>query len=87
MLYQDKKYTEAIASFEKVNPADLREEQQADYYFQFGYCYFVKKKFAEALPLFQQVRLGNSKYVYPAGYYYAYICFELKEYDKALAAF
>ena len=87
LMFQDNRYSEAIAVFRLVSESELSPEEQAAFSFQYAYCLFVKKQFAEAMPLFKKAREGNGKYVYPAGYYYAYICFQLKEYDKALVAF
>lgn len=85
--YKNKRYTEAIDYFTKVNIDDLNNDQIYDYKFQLAYSYFTKKKFTEAKPLFYSVKDIQDKYFYPATYYYAFICFYTKDYDEALKNF
>lgn len=85
--YNNKQYQEAIDVFAKVNIKDLDNEQIYEYKFQLAYCYFTKKKFAEAKPMFFAVKEIKDKYYYPANYYYAFICFYTKDYDEALKSF
>ncbi|MBP6732959.1 MAG: tetratricopeptide repeat protein, partial [Chitinophagales bacterium] len=63
--YKNKRYTEAIDYFTKVNIDDLNNDQIYDYKFQLAYSYFTKKKFTEAKPLFYSVKDIQDKYFYP----------------------
>jgi TolA-binding protein len=85
--YQQKKYEAAIRWLEKVNPASLVEEEKVEYKFKIAYSYFSLEKYTEAKPYFEQVKGLQSKYGYPATYYYAYIAYLEKNYDVALQNF
>jgi tetratricopeptide (TPR) repeat protein len=87
LYYRKSKYTEALEFLTKVDTKDLTNTQLYEWRFQTGYCYFVKKKFAEAKPLFLGIKDINDKYFYPANYYYAFICFYTKDYNEALKSF
>jgi TolA-binding protein len=85
--YQNNNYTDAATYLAKVKVTDLSNEQIYDYKFELGYCYFLKKKFTEAKPLFASIKDIKDKYYYPANYYYAFICFYTKDYNEALKGF
>ena len=85
--YDNKRYSDAITYFSKVNIDDLDNEQIYEYRFQLGYCYFVRKKFTDAKPLLLSIKEIRDKYYYPANYYYAFICFYTKDYKDALKTF
>ncbi|MCS6935064.1 MAG: tetratricopeptide repeat protein [Chitinophagales bacterium] len=85
--YRNAQYSEATPWLEKVNVTDLNNRQVYEHRFMLGYCYFVKKKFEEARPLFSTVKDIPEKYYYPANYYYAFICFYQKDYAEALRSF
>lgn len=85
--FQSKKYTEATDWFARVKTDDLSESQVIEYKFDLAYCYFIKKKFDEAKPLFREIKGNKEKYFYPANYYYAFICFYQKNYTEAKKSF
>ena len=85
--FQNKKYTESTEWFAKVESADLSHTQLIEYKFDLAYSYFIKKKFEEAKPLFEEIKDDKEKYFYPANYYYAFICFYEKHYTQALKSF
>ncbi|MBL0308445.1 MAG: tetratricopeptide repeat protein [Bacteroidetes bacterium] len=85
--YSNRNYNEAVEYFTQVKTKDLDNNQLYEYRFQLGYCYFVKKKFTEAKPLFASIKEIKEKYYYPATYYYGFICFYNKDYDEALSSF
>lgn len=87
LFFQDKKYTQAIANFEKTHLEELQPEQQNEFRFMLGYSYFTKKKFDEAKPHFKPLLTADDKYFYPANYYYAFISFYTKDFDEALSSF
>src|SRR5258707_8311953 len=56
--------------------------------FHQGYCYFTKKQFDQALPLFNAIRqLPKDPNYIDANYYYGFISFYQKKYGDALTAF
>jgi len=83
--YNSKKYEKAIQYFEKVNPANLNEQQQLEVDFKLAYSYLNKKDFDKAAPLFNRIKGGKHKYTYAASYYAGYLEFRNGEYDAALA--
>ncbi|HEY0261568.1 MAG TPA: tetratricopeptide repeat protein, partial [Chitinophagales bacterium] len=85
--YKNNKYQEAIDKLAGLSPNEIPEKYQTEYKFQLGYCYFVKKKFDEAQPLFASIRNIKEKYYYPSNYYYAFISFYKNQYDEALKSF
>ena len=85
--FQNKKYTESAEWFSKVESEDLSHTQLIEYKFDLAYSYFIKKKFEEAKPLFEEIKDDKEKYFYPANYYYAFICFYEKNYTEALKSF
>ncbi len=85
--YQNNKYQECIDKMSVISESDIPEQYRDDYKFQLGYCYFVKKKFAEAKPLFGAIKERKEKYFYPSNYYYAFISFFEKDYNGALKSF
>jgi len=85
--YQNNNYTDAATYLAKVKVTDLSNDQIYDYKFELGYSYFTKKKFTEAKPLFASIKDIKDKYYYPANYYYAFICFYIKDYNEALKGF
>lgn len=85
--YMNNKYQECIDQLAKLSADEIPDKYRTDYKFQLGYCYFVKKKFDEAKPLFKSIKDIKEKYYYPSNYYYAFICFYRKEYNEALKSF
>ncbi len=85
--YQQKKYTDALTYLDQVDLNDLNNDQIYEYRFEKGYCYFIKKKFTEAKPLFASIKDIKEKYYYPSNYYYAFISFYNKDYNEALKTF
>jgi len=85
--YQNNKYQECIDKLGKLTVSDIPEMYRDDFQFQLGYCYFVKKRFDEAKPLFRAIKDKKEKYYYPSNYYYAFICFYQKNYKEALKSF
>lgn len=81
-------YFQALSLFEKANPRHLSDEEQGEMSFQRGYAYFYLQRFAEAKPLFEQVRMRKSDPHYAdAQYYYSFILFSEGNYGGALEGF
>jgi TolA-binding protein len=85
--YRKKRYKDAIASYEKVDPRDLNNNQLSEYYFKLGYCYFSKQKYEQAQKLFFEIKDVDNKYSAPATYYYAHIAYINKNYETAQKGF
>ncbi len=81
-------YSDALNYYERAGLDNLSNEEIADAKFEKAYCYFNLKQFAEAKPLFNEIhQLPSSKYYIPANYYYGFISYYDKQYNKALMAF
>jgi TolA-binding protein len=86
--FRQKDYTAALKSYEHADIDNLSNKDIADMKFHQGYCYFTKKQFDNALPLFNAIRqLPKDPNYIDANYYYGFICFYQKKYSEALAAF
>ncbi|MBS1659810.1 MAG: tetratricopeptide repeat protein, partial [Bacteroidetes bacterium] len=86
--FRQKDYTAALKAYEKADIDNLGNKDIADMKFHQGYCYFTKKQFDNALPLFNAIRqLPKDPNYIDANYYYGFICFYQKKYNDALAAF
>ena len=86
-LYQTKKYRKAIPYFEKTNRNMLDKEEQAEYFFKKGYCYFIKRDFDRASAAFYEIKDIQSDFSGPAIYYYGYIAYSSEKYETALSSF
>lgn len=85
--YNNRKYTNVVKSFEKVDHFNLETEQIIEMRFKLGYSYFYRKNFKEAKRHLKDIRNIPSEYYYPANYYYGYIAYYEKDYDEALTRF
>ena len=85
--YRKKKFKEAIAYYEKVDPSDLNNTQLSEYYFKFGYSYFSKQEYEKAQKLFFEIKDVDNKYAAPANYYYSHIAYLNKNYETAQKGF
>ncbi|MBK7434574.1 MAG: tetratricopeptide repeat protein [Chitinophagaceae bacterium] len=80
-------FSSAIDYYERAGIENLSNEQVADAKFEKAYSYFSLKQYQLAKPLFSEIaQLDDSKYFYPANYYYGYLCFSDREYAEALRA-
>lgn len=87
IYFNNKKFSQALTQYKKVDIYDLNIQQTSEFKFQIGYCYFYKQKFAEAKTYFEAVKSIKNKYYYPANYYYGYLSYLDKNYSEALAGF
>lgn len=86
-FYQRKNYNAALQYYEKTDPAKLSPEEQAEYHFKSGYCWFLKDDFSKARSAFSQVKDLPGKYSAPSQYYYSHIHYTQGNYETALAGF
>lgn len=81
-------FSNAIDYYVRAGLDNLSNEEIADAKFERAYCYFNLKEFAEAKPLFDEIRqLPDNKYYIPANYYFGFISFNDRQYKEALSAF
>ena len=81
-------FSNAINYYERTGLDNISNEEIADVKFEKAYCYFNLKNFDQAKPLFEEVtQLNDNNYFIPANYYYGFLCYKDKEYNKALSAF
>ena len=88
--YAKRDYDQVIEFMSKITWSelgDMNNEEITEAKFQLAYSYFVKKKFQQAMPLFQQIKGGSGEYYLPANYYYGLCCFFQKNYKEALKSF
>lgn len=85
--FANKKTSDALKWYEKVDKNDLSNEDLMLFKFNMAYTYFKKKKFAEAKPLFRAIKNAKNDYQEPASYYYGFISFFDKDYKEAKKSF
>ncbi len=86
--YRKQEYGNAHQYYQQTNIANLSNREIADMKFHQAYGYFVMQQFDKAKPLFNAIRqLPNDPNYLDANYYYAFISFNEKKYDEALAGF
>jgi tetratricopeptide (TPR) repeat protein len=86
-FYQRRNYNNALNYYEKVDYSKLSREDQAEYYFKRGYCYFLKGDFDKARFAFSQIKDQDNKYTTLALYYYSHINYTQGNYATALDGF
>lgn len=87
LLFDNKKYNEAIEYFKQVDLSTLSKAERDEYKFELGYSYFHTKKLDEAFRYFRETKDVQNKYYYPSNYYYGYISYTQKKFDEALRSF
>jgi tetratricopeptide (TPR) repeat protein len=86
-FYQSKSYGNALDYYEKADYLQLSKNEQAEYYFKSGYCYFMKDNLDKARYAFGEIKDIDTKYTAPALYYYSHINYQQKNYQTALDGF
>ncbi len=86
-FYQRKSYNNALEYYEKVDYSKLSREDQAEFHFKSGYCYFLKEDLVKARSAFNQIKDLDTKYTAPALYYYSHINYTQGNYETALEGF
>ena len=85
--FQQKKYKEAVAWFDKLHNLDIEEDDRNEFYFKRGYANFQEKNFTEARASFFEVKDTTSQYSSPSLYYFSHIAYQEKSYQIALEGF
>ncbi|HLO57357.1 MAG TPA: tetratricopeptide repeat protein [Bacteroidales bacterium] len=86
-FFQKKSYSNALIYYEQVDNTRLSKDDNAEYEFKRGYCYFVKEDYDKARMAFNEIKDLDTKYTAPALYYYAHINYTQGNYETALAGF
>lgn len=87
LLYLNKKYSDALEWFNKVDAYALNPDQRTEYQFKMGYSYFSEKKYEEARKYFFDIIEVGGEYNAPANYYYSHIAYLNENYQTALIGF
>ena len=86
--YRKQDFGNAQKYYGVTNIANLSNHEIADMKFHQAYGYFVMQQFDKAKPLFNSIRqLPKDPNYLDANYYYAFICFNEKNYPQALEGF
>ena len=83
MLFQNKKYRDALKQYEDIDEESLTEDEKAELYFKEGLSYYQINEIDKAGPLFYKSAFINSPYKDDARYYYAHIQYVNKKYEEA----
>jgi TolA-binding protein len=86
-FYQRKSYANALTYYQQVESQRLNPEDQAEYHFKTGYCYFLKEDFENARLAFNRIKDLDTKYTAPALYYYGHINYSQGNYETSLESF
>ena len=86
-LFQEKKYKEALAIYEKTDASSLSTDEAQQMQFNMGYAYFQSGELDTAMPLFHGLMMNEGKYKDQARYYYAHIQYVKQRYNEALDNF
>ena len=86
-LFQNKKYKEALAIYEKTDATSLSTDEAQQLQFNKGYSCFRLGDLEKALPLFHGLMMNEGKYKDSARYYYAHIQYVNERYGEALSSF
>jgi tetratricopeptide (TPR) repeat protein len=86
-FYQSKNYGNAQEYYQKTDYMQLSKNEQAEYNFKSGYCYFIKNDLDKARYEFGEIKDIDTKYTAPALYFYSHINYQQKNYQTALDGF
>ena len=86
-LFQNKKYKEALAIYEKTDGMSLTTDEAQQMQFNMGYAYFQSGDLDKVMPLFHGLMMNEGKYQDAARYYYAHIQYVKEKYTEALDNF
>ena len=86
-LFQEKKYKEALAIYEKTDASSLSNDEAQQMQFNMGYAYFQSGELDTAMPLFHGLMMNEGKYKDQARYYFAHIQYVKQRYNEALDNF
>lgn len=85
--FEQKKYSESLFFFGRVNQFRLNARERAEFNFCRAYAMLETGAYERALPIFRQLRMQTSPFKIDASYYYAYTNYLMKNFSAALAEF
>lgn len=83
MMFNSRKYRDAVKKYEAVDAECLTTDEKAEYYFKKGLSYYQTGAVDKAEPLFYKAAFMEGPYKDDARYYYAHIQYVNKKYDDA----
>lgn len=84
---ESKHYKQALKNFEEVKIKRLGRDQQPEYMFYRGYAYLMMGEYRKSLTFFNSLKQKDTPYTLASRYYYAFACYKIGDYDKALPEF
>jgi len=87
MMFNNRKYRDAVKKYEAVDDECLTSDEKAEYYFKKGLSYYQTGSLDKAEPLFYKAAFLDSPYKDDARYYYAHIQYINKKYEDAIFNF
>lgn len=87
LQFRNNSYRSALDAYNKVDDYDMNEEENAEFTFKKGYCYFKQEDYDKAAEAFYEIKEQQTKYTGPANYYYAHIMYVNGKYETALRDF
>jgi len=87
LLCEREKYKQSLKEFAQVDPKHLSRPHQTESYFYRGYANLQMSEIKAAMGCFDVLRKSESRFTLPSKYYYAYCCYSIKNYGKALPVF
>ena len=81
--FRKRKWEDVIDYLAELDPLDLSQKEQDEYYFKKGYAYFQIDEFDEAASTFYEIKDTDNLYVAAARYYYAHIAYQNGKYQTA----
>ncbi len=84
---EQKRYKQALKTYQRVNSKELFQEHNAEYLFHCGYANLKEGEVKVASSHFEALLQRRTKYDLPASYYYAFCQYRVQNYGKALPRF
>jgi TolA-binding protein len=85
--YDNRKYKDAIVTFEKVDNYRLSPDQRQEYLYKLGFSYLKTDNFSKAREAFFPILNTPGQYQNPSIFNYAHLAYMDKNYDQALLYF
>ncbi len=85
--FQTKAYKKCLNQLALVDYSDLKGDQQIEFNYRKGYCFFIDSNYTESKRHLVLVKDVDSKYKSPATYYYSHIAYAEKNYETARLGF
>lgn len=81
--FRKRKWEDVNDYLAEIDPLDLSQKEQDEYYFKKGYAYFQVDEFDAAAKAFYEIKDTDNLYVAAARYYYAHISYQERKYQTA----